>query len=284
MTGIGIGNPGRSVVIAVVILVVGTASVVSGALDMRALGHETTSTAARVGGGLFVGIFGLFATINFVWAVRRVSAIRRGEGQIARWTVSPETLAKFRQQEATRHATAPNEFRLPRNIPPEGLEIVVARDAVVVGKAFFGLGKSGPAGFTSVALVPGDPPVLAWGTRLIYAAGGTVTVIRKVRGALRVPVVGAARGDAAKVVAHYEAVLAGRGVVRPSRWRMWLGLAVATLAALAGVAGFLMRRFDVATEYVATDLLMGLGALFFLAGAALALGGWAMARHDRAPR
>jgi len=33
-----------------------------------------------------------------------------------------------------------------------------------------------------------------------------------------------------------------------------------------------------------TQLLMGLGALFCLAGSALAVGGWAMARHDRAPR
>ena len=284
MTGIGIANPGRSVAIAVGILVVGAVAVGAGTLMMYAAGHETMTSAALIGTGMLLTIFGLFATVNFAWAVRRVSAIRRGEGEIARWTVPPETLAKFRVQEASREGTAPNEFSLPKRLPPDGLEIVVARDAVVVGGAFFGLGKSGLAGFTSIALVPGDPAALAWGTRLTYATGGTVTVIRKVRGALRVPVARASLDAAAKVVAHYEAVLAGRAVVRPSRWRMWLGLAVAALAALTGAAGYLMRRFDVAPEYVATDPLMGLGALFFLAGAALALGGWAMARHDRAPR
>jgi len=92
MRNTGLRNPAASVLICFAMFIGGAVSVWSGVSEMNALGAETNSSAAKIGIGLFVGIIGFLFQLNFLWGVRVMRAMRRGDGEIARWTVPPETL------------------------------------------------------------------------------------------------------------------------------------------------------------------------------------------------
>src|SRR5687767_2780947 len=125
----GVRRPGLSVLICIAMAVGGALSVLWGATRMNALGYETPTTASAIGVGLFVGLIGFLFLFNFLWALRLVNALRRGEGVIARWTVAPATFELFRKREQRlRAAGDENDYRMPRKTPPKGLEILFSED------------------------------------------------------------------------------------------------------------------------------------------------------------
>ena len=279
----GVRRPGLSVLICLAMAVGGALSVLWGAGRMSALGHETPATAAAIGLGLFAGLMGLLLLFNFLWALRLVGALRRGEGVIARWTVAPATFELFRDREEQLRAVGDdNDYRVPRQTPAAGLEILFSEDSVLIGDTFFGLASTGMSRFRGVSLLPGSPSCLAFQTVMTGATNLSTIRIYHVPGTLRIPIAHNAGAAAARVLAHYQDVIGRRTIVKPDFWRRrvrW-GLTAALVAGLIAAAGFALEAAD--AELGVVPLVMAVaGAVSALGGLVLALLASSIGRFQR---
>jgi hypothetical protein len=219
----GLSNPRRSVMISIAILAVGVGGILWGIFEMdRRGGAETNATALAIGVGLLLAILGCLFTFNFIWAVRLTEAMKRGENVIARWTVPAQTLEEFRINEAAlKQAGRLNDWKVPRKVPPNGVEVIFSPSAVMIGDSFFGLAKGGLARFTSIQMVPGNPLAIGFGMALTTGratSGGAI--LTTYRSELRIPVARTAGAEASKVLTHYTSVDAGRTIVKPGFWAL----------------------------------------------------------------
>ena len=263
----------------------GAVSVWSGAAEMNALGYETGSSSAKIGIGLFVGIIGFLFQFNFLWGVRVMRAMRRGEGEIARWTVSPDALDAFRKNDELRKARGDrNDYTLPAENPPGGLDVIFSADGVLVGGTFFGLASTGLSHFRSVRVLPENPLCIEFGTALVWASNVNVPRIHTTAGTLRIPVSRTATAEAKKVFDHFSKVLARETIVKPDFWRRRIrwGLTTAAVCALAAAAGFALEAAKV--ELGIVPLVMAVaGTMLALGGLVLALLAWMfyLGQHGR---
>ena len=269
----GVRRPEISVAICMAMAVGGAASVLWGASEMRALGKETSATANAIAFGLLIGLFGFLFLFNFVWALRVIGSLRRGEGVIARWTVAPATFELFREREDQRRAQGDdNDYRVPRKTPRDGLEIRFSEDGVLIGDTFFGLASAGMARFCDARMEQGTPPCLAFDTVMTTASNVSVIRIHHFPGVLRVPIAHDGHHAAARVLAHYQAVIARRTIVKPDFWRRrvrW-GLIAALVSGLVAAAGFALEAGD--GDFGVAPLVMAVaGAITFVAGLILAV-------------
>lgn len=284
----GIRNPARNALISLVILVVSVTALVAGIVVMISAGRETTFSAIAIGLGALGSILSPFLLINFVWGMRLVGAMRRGENVIGRWTVAADQFKRFRANEA-RHAREghPNVYTPPRRTPAEGVEIIFTADAVLIGDTFFGLATTGVQHIRQAGIVPGDPLCLGFQTAILtgrqYATG--VTTFRMAKGLLRIPVPDAAHADAKRVLDHYTAALAGQVVVKPDFWprRIRWGLWVAGIAGIVAAAGFVLEATE-ADSGVLPVVLAVSGTVTAVAGLVLALIAWSLAGQQRRGR
>jgi len=278
----GLSNPRRSVMICAVAITIGAAALLWGILA----GGEGLAGVAIAIGLLLCILFTLFL-FNFVWAVRLTDAMKRGDRVIARWTVPPETLEEFRANEkALNDAGRPNDYRLPRKIPPGGLEVIFSPDAAMIGETFFGLAKTGLARFNWIQIVPGNPLSIAFGMAMTSgrtgSAGATLTAQQS---ELRIPVARTANDEARKVLAHYTAVTAGKTIAKPGFWtfRIKLGLWAAGIGAAAFVLGLACNALKLQLGVV--PLIMAVtGAVAGLFGLVLAGIAWMLRKAERADR
>ena len=140
MRNTGLRNPAANALICFAMFVGGAVSVCAGVSEMNALGAETNSSAAKIGIGLLVGIIGFLFQFNFLWGVRVMRAMRRGDEEIARWTVSPDTLAAFRKNDEAHKARGRrNDYAVPDRAPAGGLPVIFSANGVLVGGTYFGL-------------------------------------------------------------------------------------------------------------------------------------------------
>ena len=284
----GLSNPRRSVKICIAMLVIGIGGILWGVWEMdRRGGAETGGTAIAIGGGMLLTIIGALFLFNFIWAVRLTEAMKRGEDVIARWTVPPQTLEEFRADEEERKKSGrPNDWKVPRRIPANGIDVIFSPSAVMIGESFFGLSKSGLARFNWVQAVPGNPLSLGFGMVMTTGrATSSGAVLTTQRSELRVPVARGASAEASKVLTHYTSVTAGHTIARPGFWalRVKIGLWGAGLGAVSAATGFGLNalKVDLAEAplvMAVTGVMVGLGGLV-LAGLATMLG-----RHERADR
>ena len=267
----GVRRPGVGVAICAVMAAFGLVSVLWGVGEMRALERETSATAFAIGLGLLTGLTGfLFFFLflfNFLWASRLIGALRRGEGVIARWTVAPATFEMFRDREdRLRAAGDDNDYRLPRQVPHAGLEVIVSEDGVLIGDTSFGLASAGLARFREVRIEQGSPPCLAFDTVVTTASNVSVVRVHHIPGVLRVPIAHDGQDAAARVLAHYRAVIARRTIVKPDFWRRrvrW-GLIAALISALIAAAGFALAAGT--GDFGLASLVMVVGGLIMAAG------------------
>jgi len=264
-------------------IISGLLSVLWGASEMDDLGRETPLTAALVGVGLLVAILGFLFLFNFLWAVRLVSALRRGDGVIARWTVAPATFEMFRNlEDQLRAAGNDNDYRLPHKTPESGLEVMFSADSVMIGDTFFGLASTGLARFQQVRLLTTEPPSLEFDTMLTWATNVSQVLVRHSPGALRVPVAHNARGAATKVLTHYENVISCKIIVKPEFWRRrtrW-GLIATLIGCTVSAGGFALQTTNADAGPV--PLVMAVtGAVVAPSGLILALIAWLLGAFQR---
>lgn len=264
----------------------GWISVTWGALEMHRLDHETGATAAAIGVGFPVAVIATGMLFLAMRTIRIVAALDRGEGVIARWTVSPDDFAEFAADNAARNALGGpyrNDWKIPRMIPPQGMEIVFSADGVLVGSRYFGLVNTGMLKFEGVQMLPSNPLVLEFGTVATTVSLGTSVHINRTRGVLRIPVSRLARSEAIRVLDHFRRVDAREIVVNPGFYlgRMRFGLIAAPICFLLAAGGFALQSLGYGNLLDGTlpvtlavgGTVGGIGALV-LAGAAWTLS-WA---------
>jgi hypothetical protein len=280
----GLNQPGRNVLICLAVALLGTLAIWTGVSDMNALGYETAWTASRIGFGIIVVVLSLALVPNFIWGMRVVAAIQRGEGVIARWTVAPATFDQFRAFDRTLIGTAEdNDYWVPKVTPPSGVDVAFTADSVMVGDTFFGLASSGLIRFNGVRLRQSTPPCLEFGTVMTQLAGQPSSVrVYNWQGILRIPIADDAHDVAAKVLRHYEDVIARRTIVKPNFWRtrIKIGLiAAAVFGAIAALGYALSGMNEELSE--APMIMMIVGTIFGAAGLVLALLAWLFEQRQK---
>jgi hypothetical protein len=278
------GKPGRDAAIAGLILLVGLALLAAGAPDLMDDGPR----AGLFGLGLFVTIMGAVFFAGFLWAARIVRAMRGGRTAIARWTLSPEEFARWR--EIDRRFTErgePNDYRAPSHVPAGGLEVIFSDTGVLIGDRYFGLATTGLNHFTSVRPIGSDPPMIEFGTVETKATSLSVVRVWKARSVLRVPVASTAAFQGEKVARRYQDIVSRRVIVKPHFWtrRIRGGLIVAAVSALLGITGVLVAMNgppvgeSAPLTYAPPVLAVG-GVIFAIGGLIVALAAWSMRRSQ----
>ncbi len=284
----GIRDPRLQVRICLALLVVSVVALVAGIAGLNSAGGEATAAGVAVALGLLGSVIFALFLLNFAWAVRVFDAIQRGENLVARWTVPADAFDRFRENEAGHAAGGhPNDYTPPRATPPGGVEVIFAKDGVIVGDTYFGLSTTGLSHFRQVGIVPGDPLCLGFQTALLTGrqqSSGTPT-FNTALGLLRIPVANAAHPEAQAVLDHYIAALAGQVMVKPEFWpkRIRWGLWAAAGSAVVAAAGFGLGALD--TDLGVVPLILAVvGTVAALGGLVLAFVAWTFADRQRRGR
>jgi hypothetical protein len=172
-----------------------------------------------------------------------------------------------------------NDYKVPRRIPDEGVEVIFSEDGVLIGNAYFGLATTGVSRFTSVRMISSDPPMMEFGTALTTVTNISHVRVHHYRGTLRVPVAIGAGVEAARVAGRFQDVVARRTVVKPLFWtrRIKAGLVIAFLSGIAAAIGFALRERN--DELSNLPLFLAVpGTIIGLGGLVLAFLAWVM-RH-----
>lgn len=204
----GITRPGLKAAIAAGLALAGATAMVWGAWTLQEPAEQPSIARVARNIGFVVLLVGVLAAANYLYAHALMRKLRRGDGIIARWTVPPATFAQFREIERGRKKRR-NNWRMPRKDWSGGLPVIFGPDAVLVGDSWFRLSSKGLTRFTYVRIERDRVPSVEFSMTLtVPAAGATVQRTARYRGHLRVPIAENAGVEAARVVAHFQTMLA----------------------------------------------------------------------------
>jgi hypothetical protein len=272
---------------AYIVLGIGLAGAVAmgaGYLIMEAEGRETMLSAPLIGIGLFAAILALPISILMMNGIGVYNRVARGENAIARWTLTPDELATFRELDAQRTAHGPeyvSDYIPPETCPPGGLSVIFVADAVMIGDIFYGLTNTGLVRFDALKMLH-HAKALEFRLRVTTARGATVQRFVTESTLLRVPIAPAAMEAAAGVQAHFEKVLRREVVVNPGFWpfRIRVGLWTAVAFGAISAIGYSLWDSTTSLENPVPEIMMGGGAIFAIAGLILALAAWVQYRRQ----
>jgi len=227
-------DPAHSRNIAAVVLAVSVGAL----LGARAMPDESVGSGWHLA-LILVGLPG--AAISAVWMLiawndakihRRLKA---GVGVLARWRVDRERWEWFRgrsQEWDKRKGVGPNLVRLDQPCPPSGLEIVVTREAILVGEHF--------ASFEPNVAFRAYPGWMDIAFTIVKPKGPAVPIN------LRVPLAPGPSGDeqGPKLVEAYRAARAAKppATITKTKFLVLFFGGLAGLTALAALLTLLLRR------------------------------------------
>ena len=281
MHNTGLREPRRNLLISLAATLLAWAFVAWGALEMRETGQEAIGPGLKVGLALLPAIFGPFAIYNFWLGIKVFAAIRRGENEIGRWTVTVAELAEFSARDKALNALGGdylNIWTVPRRLPPEGLEVIFVADGVLVGDTYFGLVSTGMFRINNIRMLSEGPPIIAFRSVTTWANRfGVRTSI----GALRIPVSHAVSTEAARVLGHFERVDRREAIANPGfyRGRMRAGLIGAPIFLAVAILGFVLNSTGENNDISDVSyIIIIFGLVFCLAMLILALAAWLLGR------
>ena len=155
---------------------------------------------------LFGGGHALFAHLK----VRTQKALARGDDGIARWHIDSATWRAFIAHNAVLNQESGalvNELPVPKDVPDDGVEIVVGKNAVDIGGSVHMLPRRGTPEITHAELNTSRVRPSFVELHLYYP---TDQATASMQTALRFPVPSHAHRDAKRVVAHYRGDLPGK--------------------------------------------------------------------------
>jgi hypothetical protein len=156
--------------------------------------------------GTVVLVIALLTAANYLYAWSLVRRMRRGEDVIGRWTVAPDSFAKFRDIERARK-TRRNNWLVPRKAMPEGLDVIFTRRSVLVGNTWFRLAAKGATRFSNARIEHDAVPSVEFSMRQTIAGGSSLHPTARHQGHLRVPIADGAAVAAARVVEHFRGLV-----------------------------------------------------------------------------
>lgn len=278
----GLGKPERNAAICGLVAVAGIIATWLGFREMSALGRETGRTSALVALGLLAAILGTAFFVNFMRAVRVFRDMRSGRTAIERWTVPADEFARYREIDGRFAARgSQNDYRPPRTVPPEGVEVIFADDGVLIGGRYFSLATTGISRIRTVGFIASDPPMIEFATVLTTVTNMTSVHIHHNRGRLRVPVAAKAAMPGHRVVNRYQDILDRRVIVNPHFWtgRIKGGLITAAISAVAAAAGFALKERNQELSNVPLMLAVA-GTICAIGGLLMALMAWSLRRRQ----
>lgn len=284
MHNTGLRDPRRNWFISLAGTLVAWAFVAWGALEMREAGQDALGPGLKVGLALLPAIFGPFMIYNFWLGMKVFAAIRRGENEIGRWTVTAAELTEFSARNKALDALGGenlNVWTAPREPLPGGLEVIFVADGVLVGDTYFGLASTGMFKISDIRILSESPPIIAFRAVTTWA---NRFGIRTSVGTLRIPVSRAASAEAAKVLGHFERVDRREVIANPGfyRGRMRAGLIGAPFFLAVSAVGFALSstgRFDINNDVSGALIIIGL--VLSIAMLILALAAWLLGRAQR---
>lgn len=282
----GIRNPQRSLLICVAITLAACASIAWGVIEMNAAGQETLGSGLKIGLALLPAILAPLMALNFWGAMKAMASMRRGENAIARWGIPSAELAEFAAIDKVRSKRVVaqiNDWSPPAEPSPSGIEVIFAPNAVLAGDTYFSLVTTGPYRFTGVRLLSGSTATIAFSTLTTYA---NRFGLRTTAGELRIPVSSLAGSEAAKVVAHFERVSAGKIIANPNfyRRRMRIGLIAAPIFFAIAALGFVLQSTVGVSDAFDPIILIAIGLIFGIAALVLALAASLLGRKQPSKR
>jgi hypothetical protein len=283
MSGTGLSRPAVNAIVAAAVTLLSWGAIAWGLQEPGVLAATEGSPGGfAIGLALAPAIIAPMMLLLYLKGVRLVRAARRGEGVLARWTVTAAELAAFRLDDTARNALGPgfrNQWKPPRRDPAGGIEVIFTRDAVVVGGTLFPLVSTGMFRFAGVQVLPGRPLAIEFGTVTTSLSSVPHYRVTRSRAVLRLPVARLARDDLPRVLRHFQQVDTREVVVNPGFYlgRIRFGLIAAPACfALAAIAFRLTPRSagpdeqalqTIGLVVIIAGILCGLGALVLAAAA-----------------
>jgi hypothetical protein len=179
----GFRKPRLVIFICLAVTVVSCLAIAWGALEMMRTGDDGGLPGAAVGLGIAPAVIGLGMLFLAIKGARTMGAAQRGDRVFARWTVSPEEIMAFIENNKARNALGPeysNDWSPPGNISAEGIEIKFDPDGVLVGDAYFGLVTTGMFKFEGVQILPENPLAIEFGTVATTITNATTIHVRSI--------------------------------------------------------------------------------------------------------
>lgn len=196
----GISSPGTKSWITSGLALGGAAALIWG---MQAPDPSLQIVAAAKTLGTIVLIIALLMTANYRYTQSLIVKMQRGEDVIGRWTVAPDGFTKFCGIEHARK-TRKNNWRMPRKDMPNGLEVILTRQSVLVGNTWFRLAAKGTSYFFNARIESDAVRSVEFSMRLKVVGAGTLSQAARYKGHLRVPIVDDSAVDAARVLAYFR--------------------------------------------------------------------------------
>jgi len=153
--------------------------------------------------GAIILIIALRMTANYRYTQLLIGKMQRGEDVIGRWTVTPDTFARFCVIEHARKKRK-NNWRMPQYDMPNGLEVIFTRQSVLVGNTWFRLAAKGTSYFFNARIDNDTVCSVEFSMRLKVVGAGTLSQTARYKGHLRVPIADDSAADAARVVAFFR--------------------------------------------------------------------------------
>jgi hypothetical protein len=155
-------------------LVVAGLGIVSVLVALYITGRNRPSNVEVILGvlGAKVAIVGLvLAIVYHVRVVRRYDRLGRGAGVLVRWRIDGARWRIFRESVVTLEQmpkALPNELKLPAEIPPDGIEVIISADAFCLGPEFEPLEKNAVVRLVGLVLeIHQRVPAGRYSTRLV---------------------------------------------------------------------------------------------------------------------
>lgn len=208
-----------------------------------------------------LGISGILtAPIAFIYVLikavdtRRLDRLLRGDGVIARWQVDAASWQAFVRNEETHDLQPGRRANLLsyRDMPASGdVEIIVGRDALLIGGEFHAMSRRGLANLYGPHWLPGSPACIQFDLTA-FVSGGT----HAMRWVLRFPVARGAEHQARQVIAHFQSPSPRKLARNPERSRN-RALLCAGLGGIAFVTALVLRDWVDAQDWLAGIAVLG---------------------------
>ena len=233
-------HPARKALYCLLALLAGAGLIWLGAIREQRIGEHWTAVAP-LALGFTLAPFGFVFLIQALLAMRGQALLLAGRGVIARWQVYPAEWAQFRRLDARRmgeDVSLSNDLWFRKTAPSGPVEAIIGEKSLLIDDSYHVLRPGGLPELREVRWLEGPPTCLEFALRYPRGRyGGTVAAT------LRVPVPPGARGEARRVMAHFEQLLhrkpalAMRNPPRTYRICAILVLAAAAVGGLAYAAG-----------------------------------------------
>lgn len=231
-------NPARKALYCFLAVVAGVASIWFGA-EREPVQHWSATVPIAL--GFTLAPIGMVFLIQALLAMRGRALLLAGRRVIARWQIYPAEWEQFRKLDSRRSGddvALSNDLWIRKAAPAGPVDVIVGEKSLLIDDSYHVLRPGGLPELREVRLIDGPPACLEFALRYPRGRyGGSVPTT------LRIPVPAGSRGDARRILAHFEPLLRRRPGLAlrnpPKTYRICaiLVLAAAAAGGLAYAAG-----------------------------------------------